>query len=999
MSSLEPKADHLETQAGVPAPTPPRSLWTFLPEWVSGPLQSPRSWKVLLRCWIAVFASFVLLLPNASLRTVGTTSFFALITSLFLPPYFPIQLTVFLLATLMIGLLAGWGIGLGAMRAANAVRDPAHIQAAIAQVQASIQANPVFQANPALAQTTAIFAGLFLDVRATAVYGVFLAIGAFIFGLIRAYAPKLLFMSIFGTIAIDIFCAVGPLFPSKRYTLLNSTAISIGCYMGIALLTTIFVFPETMSHATMDAVAAQLARVQKLIEMQDGVLAAQPADRPPLIATFRALRALVITTQQQLSATSGFLALEFSWGRWNGDDVRSLEEPTVALITRVACLLNFSGLGGAAHAAATTTDAASDAASRADMQRQETYLLRQLHTRNAEREAAHGVRPADVLPLLDSATRELRHAAAATLAAVRAELAQVNHTRWRRDPASETTCSAALDAAAVRLRAAVTDFNALGRTELLAPFLPLLDAPDSAPEELPLRALFVAYVFAANMVAVAEALLGLAGTVQAVGAKRKRARLWAPTHVRGLWKLIRARGDKADGAFGEDTSVPVAHAEEENYRRDPDSRPPTNALQRLMHFVHALYQWTGTAEAIFTFKYVFISIALWLPAVFRSTAHFYYVEKGIWALIMAQTTINIYAADQIYNYVTRLGGTFLGLGFGLVAWYAGNGTSNGNPYGAAAAFGVVVFPLVFLRVFAPERFLAGNVMCCATFALVVGYSWIDGHAVQFASPGIGWTVAWKRWALVVTGSAASFIVMMFPPKSGRKAVRQRNAASIASLASAYGVLVAAWIARADADADEKLTPTRAWTAAFRGRLMALAEEMHAIRELTGLAKWEGSVRGRWPAKEYERLVDVQVDMVSSLAQLGSALGHLEKEWRRTFLHSSKVLNPNFIADVMAVFALVSQSLHTGEPMHQVLPSSLLDRLFYHHGHTESRADVDVAGVKSLGYMYYASAIGAVYQLLHSLDELHALTKDLCGEIPLVGWVGWREEYERSQAVV
>ncbi|KAJ7867815.1 hypothetical protein B0H13DRAFT_1897458 [Mycena leptocephala] len=75
---------------------------------------------------------------------------------------------------------------------------------------------------------------------------------------------------------------------------------------------------------------------------------------------------------------------------------------------------------------------------------------------------------------------------------------------------------------------------------------------------------------------------------------------------------------------------------------------------------------------------------------------------------MAQTTLNIYAADQIFNYLTRLGGTFLGLILGLVARYAGiptelalgNGRGTGNHYGAAAAFGVVVFPLIFLRVFA-----------------------------------------------------------------------------------------------------------------------------------------------------------------------------------------------------------------------------------------------------------------------------------------------------------
>ncbi len=40
----------------------------------------------------------------------------------------------------------------------------------------------------------------------TVVYGVFLGFGCFLFALIRAYAPKLTLMSVFGTIAIDIFC-------------------------------------------------------------------------------------------------------------------------------------------------------------------------------------------------------------------------------------------------------------------------------------------------------------------------------------------------------------------------------------------------------------------------------------------------------------------------------------------------------------------------------------------------------------------------------------------------------------------------------------------------------------------------------------------------------------------------------------------------------------------------------------------------------------------------
>ncbi|KAJ7763951.1 hypothetical protein DFH07DRAFT_1016934 [Mycena maculata] len=330
---------------------------------------------------------------------------------------------------------------------------------------------------------------------------------------------------------------------------------------------------------------------------------------------------------------------------------------------------------------------------------------------------------------------------------------------------------------------------------------------------------------------------------------------------------------------------------------------------------------------------------------------------------MAQTTINIYAADQIFNYVTRLAGTLVGLAIGLVAYYVTRlaGTLVGLAIGLVAcyvtrlagtlvglAIGLVAWrrhqqrksvrfccgawrvrPIVFLRVFAPERYFAGNVLCCATFALVVGYSWIDGHAVQFASPDARYRLVGRVAPLDTSPRApprpSSYDV---PAKSGRKAVRRRNAASIASLANVYGFLLSAWIRTMGSKAGTK----EAASTRRRGR------EMHTIRELTELAS----------------------DMIASLAQLGYSLGYLEKEGRGKFLHSSKVLNPNFIADVMAIFSLISQSLRTGEPMHQVLPTSLLDRLFYQQ----------------------------------SVDELHVLAKDLCGEIPMTGFTGWRDEYER-----
>ena len=45
-----------------------------------------------------------------------------------------------------------------------------------------------------------------LPVSASVVFGVFLAIGVMFFALVRAYSPPFFFFTIFGTIAIDIFC-------------------------------------------------------------------------------------------------------------------------------------------------------------------------------------------------------------------------------------------------------------------------------------------------------------------------------------------------------------------------------------------------------------------------------------------------------------------------------------------------------------------------------------------------------------------------------------------------------------------------------------------------------------------------------------------------------------------------------------------------------------------------------------------------------------------------
>lgn len=108
---------------------------------------------------------------------------------------------------------------------------------------------------------------------------------------------------------------------------------------------------------------------------------------------------------------------------------------------------------------------------------------------------------------------------------------------------------------------------------------------------------------------------------------------------------------------------------------------------------------------------------------------------------------------------------------------AGHGAGNGNPYGLAAAVAVFLGPVVFLRLYLPPQYLPAALLfgvsgvlqyvlpalidyCQATFVLIVGYSWVNGHLVIVGNVGIGWAVAWRRWVLVMIGKCSSLSILV-----------------------------------------------------------------------------------------------------------------------------------------------------------------------------------------------------------------------------------------------
>jgi hypothetical protein len=154
---------------------------------------------------------------------------------------------------------------------------------------------------------------------------------------------------------------------------------------------------------------------------------------------------------------------------------------------------------------------------------------------------------------------------------------------------------------------------------------------------LPIGGLLVEFVFASGVVGLAEAVLAFMESVEKANSGsgsdasaggsgendiknqnggmnliRKHPRLWAPTKLRNLWSVIRSRDTPSAAGTGTSRGVggalsgqdEVAREEEkidkekQEWGRDPDSRPPTNAFQKVMNALSGLFRALKTPEGL-----------------------------------------------------------------------------------------------------------------------------------------------------------------------------------------------------------------------------------------------------------------------------------------------------------------------------------------------------------------------------------------------------------------
>lgn len=1000
-------------------------------------------------------------------------------------------------ATILIGMGLAWGWGVITMKAALAARPQAETNARLLELQQASTQNAT-NVGQLSGQTTytqvLIFEGFMLDARVTAVY--YCMICLFIYALVRQlvcmflflYAhglqarlrvanPKMIAVQIFGTIISDIFLTSGPLLPSFKgtipITLIKpaATAVGVGVFCNIAF------FPESTSHIVLNNIKQILSPMVEFVNACG--LSLDNHARPMSLEKLRKAKAQGIAGFKALEGRLSFLPLDASVCRWNAQDIGLLRKPLrfvfitwvgliEAQITRTESKERMAKLierhKARKQGKASEEDQPKFGRHQIAQQLDFAQLFRNVETEDLITKSMAALQES-ASPLLNTCNTAI-HAIIETLGVV-------NEKKWTGRPSAEalSTMHQQHEQILEDLRKECEAFISATTPRILDHHTHLFDEngeldPPPSLGAVPLRGLILGLIFEERIASFARSLTQLLAQVVALEGERKKQRLWLPAGLRhfGSWVSGREPTPQVTPVMPElEQEQEKAKPRRRHHRRmrgeeageegDDDLEPQIpKASEQLaaihLHrgkarhpfgrFVLATTHWITSTAGMFGLRVVIATIAVGIPAAIPSSAGFYYREKGLWALIMAQIGLVPYAADFTWGVLLRVAGTVIGGVLGMVAWYIGAGNGPGNSYGIAAIMVPLILVFMWLRLFGPPALLQAFILTAVTVYLTVAYSWVDTHIPSYGNPGVGYSVFWRRVVLVLVGFTASAIVTYFPrPPSASRHYRRVLSRTLSNFQDRYALLVTR--ATNLEHSQYRKEQTAAQPPLQRLDLMNALEKttidtadlLSSILGPIQLLKFELSstdftAAGLW------KITSLATNVNFNLFQLfyySSQLPPLFK--RRLFL--SGVFEEQFVGDFMGVLSLLSHSLETGNALPHVLPAPLTVRAFrdrvgnfqYRTGEgarqeknaPASTVDTEEAPVRNEtkgeqqhhtehintllgpitrqmletnedGFRKYCVMLSAVVSLLNAIDEMVLVVKEELGESHFVDIERW-----------
>ncbi|ORX36432.1 hypothetical protein BD324DRAFT_580777 [Kockovaella imperatae] len=958
--------------------------------------------KPVARCAIAAWIGLLLQLIRPTEAALGYAAFFVLVIAFMIPPALPFIQSLEIYINLYSFAAIGWAWTALGVFIAGQIRVPLSDDR-IAEARAKWAP---FESSAASLDRRLIFEGTYIEARSASVLAVFLGVGTgtFLWYKMRTQPSPATFPLVLSCILMDIGLTTAALYPTPYYTSGLLFFLPMAVQGGIAILCSLVVFPESVSHSFLSKIRGVLAPMSQALDETVKLFERSNLEIHDWAEHSRAIRQKLLISLDgipPLRTQKRYLRVDISYGLLSPRDAHEIFDRVAALQARSGGLAFFfdvlvtntlhAHLDSSAWSAhnisiphsqtasgLVTPDEHPRPPSRAISAEHLAHTLLRLSHRtqrpvglwesqrymDVERPFADDT--ADALEQLDILSNTAHELVSACHSSLNATMTLAASFSASRPPAGAASVLKSH-------RDALARFHKL-RLKALASYRRAFETGSSEVyRKVHFRNLFQSFVAQYHLIEFSEALIDTLELMESLRLSRTRRRFWTPK----LSDLIAHSRGSEDGR-GNDVPMYEDDVLGLVKRRDPESTPFDSSTLDLLSRLTRLPDLLGTRSFAFLLKAGVLTVLTALPQFLKQSAAFYYYNRGIWCTIMAQMTLAVFAGDTAGAWIARVVASFWGALLGTVVWYIGCGASSGNAFGLGAIC-AATFPLaMFFRLHFPGQVLT-SVMTTVTFALVIGYSYLNGTVGALTDAKWGFDVAWRRLVCVLIGITSAYIFSYLPPAySSKRAIRQSYAGVIVDTGSILcGVLSQANLR----------SPRMANDPSTRNEVLTLRAKLAKLGARHANAKLEYSLRGRWPEERYRALLEALRDSLLLLHQFHHVLTQMDMPWRQLLLNRTRFDDPLFLGDVLAVFSMTSTALAAGTALPQITPSPLVARfrmgktkgleLPAHLTHTAELVTIDV--MESVEYMRYALGITTSFSLLARLDRIVVICKTLLGE--------------------
>ncbi|KAG0308215.1 hypothetical protein BGZ98_008638 [Dissophora globulifera] len=364
------------------------------------------------------------------------------------------------------------------------------------------------------------------------------------------------------------------------------------------------------------------------------------------------------------------------------------------------------------------------------------------------------------------------------------------------------------------------------------------------------------------------------------------------------------------------------------------------------------------------------------------------VDRGQWSMMTVMTVLTPIVGAMVQQFVTRLGGTALGVVWAMLTYLA----APGNPYVICAMMSVFILLSAYMIIVARQP-LMGLIMLLTYNSIVIG-------AYRDTTDTI-YELCYKRAISVTLGIIVSLILNTFIwPVVARRQLRTE----IAELVSRQGVFFAELMnkflledppaCKGPSDGDNRSryhSPAETTESSFTGasRIQKAAESDKRQRRVSALEQEaEPRLKAEFPGKLYEQIVKCCQNIQDRMVSMRTAAELLSPEVREIVTGPINAYRREMVGALLLNFSVLSSSLASKCPLPPYLPSARMARLRVLYNVRKAIAARQVETEKDhYTYIYYYAFSSALEELIEELELLAILIKPVVGITLISGGQG------------